>query len=381
MTLILYEWRKLLHLPALWGFLALCLAFNGLLLWENDSIRPFFNESSELTADLGQRVDGAWIEALERRPWTEYQDALLSSAREMTNLFADLDLEPLSQFYQRTVERDPRAVRIMAWKYRLLAGRAAHLGETGAAMDLYAGPVTHDAHQFLYNTLLRSVLTESAILAMLSVLYLLGYERQRRTELLTCASRTGRGLYRRKVLAGVAAAGFLYALLAAVTLGAYFLLWDYGGVWSASVSSQSNYLTDMLVRRPFLTWADFTAAGYLAAVLALGAALTALFALLAAFWGLLLRNTYLAALALAVLCFGGVALVSALAQAGLWTAYFLALVQPSCVWLSIPGWFTELSLSAAIPWQETASAVLNLMVLGLGTALALRYFGRKDLVT
>ena len=149
-------------------------------------------------------------------------------------------------------------------------------------MDLYAGPVTHDAHQFLYDTLFRAVVTESLLLGMLSMLYLLGFEEQRRTVSLVCASRTGRRLYGQKVLAGLTAAVFLYILLAAVTLGIYFCLWDYSSVWEASVSSQFNYLTDMLYRRPFLTWGDFTVGGYLAAQLALGAALTAAFALLAA---------------------------------------------------------------------------------------------------
>ena len=32
MSLAVCEWRKLFRLPALWAFLALCLAFNGLLI-------------------------------------------------------------------------------------------------------------------------------------------------------------------------------------------------------------------------------------------------------------------------------------------------------------------------------------------------------------
>ena len=32
MSLAVCEWRKLFHLPALWVFLGLCLAFNALLL-------------------------------------------------------------------------------------------------------------------------------------------------------------------------------------------------------------------------------------------------------------------------------------------------------------------------------------------------------------
>ena len=381
MTLVAWEWRKLVRLPALWGFLALCLAFNGLLLWEEDSLRQPFNEAAAIAEELGQRVDGTFLEGLEDLPRTEYSDMVLSAAREMTDIFEDYDTRDLAGLYGEVVQGSPAAVRIMNWKYALLAERVAHLSGTGAAMDLYAGPVTHDAHQFLYDTLFRAVVTESLLLGMLSMLYLLGFEEQRRTVSLVCASRTGRRLYGQKVLAGLTAAVFLYILLAAVTLGIYFCLWDYSSVWEASVSSQFNYLTDMLYRRPFLTWGDFTVGGYLAAQLALGAALTAAFALLAAADGLLLRNVYASALVLAVVCFGGVGLTAGLAQAGLWIAYFVSLVHPSCVWLGLGGWFTELGLSGAVPWQETVSTGLDLLAFGLGTTLALGRFGRKDIVT
>ena len=381
MTLLVHEWRKLARLPALWGFLALCLAFNGLLLWEKDGLRQPFNEANAIAEELGQRVDGAFLEGLENRPRTEYGDLVLSAARDMTDIFAEYDTGYLSGFYREQLEGSPAAQGLMAWKYALLAERVEHLHKTGAAMDLYAGPVTHDAHQFLYDTLFRAIVTESLLLGMLSMLYLLGCEEQRRTVSLICASRTGRRLYGKKVLAGLTAAVFLYVLLASVTLGAYFCLWDYGGIWEGSVSSQFNYLTDMLLRRPFLTWGDFTVGGYLAAQLMLGAGLTAAFALLAAICGLLLRNAYIAALVLAVVCFGGVGLTAGLAQAGLWTAYFVSLAHPSCVWLGMGGWFTELGLSGAVPWQETVSTGLDLLAFGLGTVLALRLFGRKDIVT
>ena len=381
MTLVAWEWRKLVRLPALWGFLVLCLAFNGLLLWEEDSLRQPFNEASAIAEVLGQRVDGTFLDGLERLPRTEYGDLVLSAAREMTDIFEDYDTRDLAGLYEGVVKDSPAAVRLMSWKYTLLAERAAHLSGTGAAMDLYAGPVTHDAHQFLYDTLFRAVVTESLLVGMLSMLYLLGFEGQRRTVSLICASRSGRKLYGKKVLAGLTAAVFLYILLAAVTLGVYFCLWDYGGVWGGSVSSQFNYLTDMLFRRPFLTWGDFTVGGYLAAELTLGALLTADFALLAAVCGLLLRNVYASALVLAVVCFGGVGLTAMLAQMGLWCGYFASLVHPACVWLGIGGWFTELGLSGAAPWQETVSTALALLSFGLGTALSLRLFRRKDIVT
>ena len=95
----------------------------------------------------------------------------------------------------------------MTWKYGLLAGRVEHLAQTDAALELYAGPATHGSHQFLFGTLFRAVLCESAMLAMLGTLYLVGYEGLHQTGGYGLHCRTGRGLWRAKVLAAVPAFG------------------------------------------------------------------------------------------------------------------------------------------------------------------------------
>ena len=266
----------------------------------------------------------------------------------------------------------------MTWKYGLLSERVDHLARTDAALDLYAGPATYDSHQFLFGTLFRTILCESAILAMLGTLYLLGYEGMHRTESMVCSSRIGRRLRWVKVLAAIPASAALYGLLAVCTLVPYFLLYDYSGVWDASVSSQFNYFSDMLVVRPFLTWGDFTVGQYLAAALALGAALVAVFSLLASVCGMLVRSPYLAALVLGVVCFGGMGVISALGELGWWAAYLIACFQPVVVWLSCSAWFTELGLNAVLPWQESIAVGLNFLLLGAGTLLALRRFDRRD---
>ena len=181
-----------------------------------------------------------------------------------------------------------------------------------------------------------------------------------------------------KVLAALQASAALYGLLAFCTLVPYFLLYDYSGIWNASVSSQFNYFSDMLVVRPFLAWGDFTVGQYLAAALALGAVLTAVFSLLASVCGTLVRSPYLAALALCLVCFGGLGLVSVLGELGWWAAYLIACFQPVTVWLSCSAWFTELGLNAVLPWQETIASGLNLLLLGGGVLLALGWFDRKD---
>ena len=381
MRLLRYEWSKLARLPALWGVLVLCLAFNCLLIGSGDRWRWEWNETASMTGGLGQRVDTDFLDRLGWRPQSDYRDYLLSAAEGMTDVYADYDLKSLSNFYNDYVKSSPTAAALMERKYERLAERIAHLSETGAAMDWYGGPVTHNVHQFLYGVLMRAVLTEGAVLGMLSMLFLLGYENQQRTAAGVYASCTGRKLCCCKVLAGITWALSVYLLLAAVTLGIFLLFWDWSGVWGGSVSSQFNYVIDMLVRRPFFTWADLTVGSYLASVVGLGGLLTVVFTLLAAVCGTLMGNVYLAALVLTLLLCGGAAAQALCAQAGLWMGYALLTFQPVSIWLYVNGWFTELGLNAFVPWQETIGTGLGLTACGLGTALALRRFGRKDVMT
>ena len=381
MRLLRYEWSKLARLPALWGVLALCLVFNCLLIGSGDRWRWEWNETAAMTGGLGQRVDTGFLDGLRLQPQSEYRDYLLSAAESMTDIYADYDLKSLSGFYNGYVKSSPMAAALMERKYDHLAERVAHLSETGAAMDWYGGPVTHNVHQFLYGVLMRAVLTEGAVLGMLSMLFLLGYENQQRTAAGVYASRTGRKLCRYKALAGVTWAMAIYLLLAAVTLVVFLLFWDWSDIWSGSVSSQFNYVIDMLVRRPFFTWADFTAGSYLVSVVGLGGLLTVVFALLAAVCGTLVQNVYLSALVLTLLLCGGAAAQALCAQVGLWMGYALLAFQPVSVWLYVNGWFTELGLNAFVPWQETVGTGLSLAICGVVTALALRRFGRKDVLT
>ena len=379
MSLAVYEWRKLFSLPALWAFLALSLLFNTFLICTlSEQDRAFFNDTSADAVLLGQRVDQAFLDGLAALPETENRAFLLQSVTGLEDIFETYDTGILRDFYTNVVKAYPMTASWMAWKYDVLSKRVEHLARTDAAMDLYAGPVTQGSHQFLFGTLMRAILGEAGIAAMLGTLYLLGYEGMHRTESLTCASRTGRNLWRTKVLASLGASLALLVLVAVPALGLYFARFDYGGIWNASVSSQFNYFSDMMLIRPFLTWGDFTVAEYLAASLALGTALTAAFSLLASLCGTLVRSPYLAALVLGLLCFGGLGLTSVLGNFPLWVGYVISCFQLPLVWISCSAWFTELGLNAVLPWQETIATGGNLLLLSAGTALALRRFRRKD---
>lgn len=379
MTLLGYELRKLFRLPALGVFLALCLALNFMLIFSSQYGLPFFNETSETASVLGQRVDDSFIAGLNEMQQTENRDILLEAVTGITDKFDGFDTNSLSQYYESMVEESPTAVRWMQSKYEKLSARIAELAESNASLDLYAGPMTHDSCQFLFGTLLRAISAESCILAVLAVLYLMGYERLNKTELTVCASQMGRRLWRTKAFAGILAALAMYLLLAALSLGVYFAVWDYGGIWSANVSSGFNYIQDVLMVKPFITWGDFTVAGYLAATLVLIADMTVISGFTASVVGTLIRNTYIAALALTLLCAGGFALTVAFANLKLWAAYEMSCFLPVMLWATQNIWFTESGVSSILPWQETITASLGLLFFSCGTWLALRRFYRKDI--
>lgn len=323
-------------------------------------------------------MDDEFQTGLAALPDTENRELLRQSVVGLENTLEDYDTQELTNFYQSLMEGDSLAQSWIAWKYELLQERVDSLAQTGAALDLYVGPITHDSHQYLYNTLFRVLLTEIVLLGLLCALYLVGYEGLSGTQSLVCVSRTGRRLWKHKTLAALAAALGLYALLALFTLGPYLLLWDYRGIWDSSVSSQFNYFVDMLYSRPFLTWADFTVESYFAAMIAAGGGLVAVFTLIGAVAGLLIGHTYGAAIAAAAFCALLLGLSSTLASLGLWSAYLLTTFSPVCLWLAINGWFTELGQMGLVPWQETVGLALNLLVWSGIALLALRRFGRKD---
>ena len=81
MRLLRYEWSKLVRLPAFWGVLVLCLAFNCLLIGSGNHLRREWNEAAALTGGLDQRVDTGFLSGL-RQQTIEHAKALLAAAED-----------------------------------------------------------------------------------------------------------------------------------------------------------------------------------------------------------------------------------------------------------------------------------------------------------
>lgn len=380
--LMVYEWKKLIFFPALWGFLCLCLVLNILVIFNTSPhIRDDFQKISRLTARLGQQVDGTFSEKLaEDIPSEKAAEKLLPYLSEMTDIYEAYDTDSLAKYYTGITAASPAAIRLISWKYNLLQSSVNTLAARDAAMDLYAGPATPYSHEFLFGTLIPMITAESILLGSLAILWLLGRERQNKTALAFAATCTGRKLQGIKILAGTLAVLTLYYCLCGISLGLYFTQWDYSGIWDASVSSQFNVVSDLLVQKPFLTWAPMTVARYLWAMLLMGGILVLIFTLTAAAAGTLISNTYMAALGLIAVYLAIYTALGVSTGAGFWLVYFILCSSPVSLWLSMDVWFTEMGIWSVIPWHETVCCTLNLVLILALVAFAIRRFQRKDMI-
>jgi len=356
----LYKWElaKLLSAPAMWVFAALCLIFNILIIAGESYGAPNANELSR---------------RLYKTSETRYSDGF--------DVFENYDTSYIADAFVKTLRLRGGAESAVRYKYEKLQAAVIRNAETDVGTDIYADVYTKFAvHGTLFRTVLPPLLTEAALFALLSALLTHGNEHRHKTEPVVYASKTGRGITRHKQAAALTVSAIGFILLFGLTLAVHFSVWDFSGFWRSNVQSVNNFIFDEAGQRPFITWISLNVAQYLAAVLILGFALTTVFCLIGGFAGLLTRNTYMGFILIMLIAVATIAAIIFCANNGLGLVYITLLFSPVAAWFSSPGWLTDMGSWGAIPFHETVTISLNLLLFSVITILAARRFKRKDVL-
>lgn len=374
------EYRKILRFVPLWIYLGICLLFNIILTFNSGDV-IYFNGMSSIAAQAGQKLDEQFIgkvSALQDHPYR--QDAL-EIAESIRPLYEDYNVDAnLTFYYAGLVSSSQKAVSIVEQKYLEVQNLVDHLADTQADMDLYAGPITPKSHGNLFGTLLQSISAELCLLAMMVTIYLFGYEKMVKTDMYFASTKVGRKLASCKVLTALTASIGLFFAVTALSLGIYFLHWDYTGVWEANVASQFNTVHDLVLTKPFITVADFTVKYYLAATIGLIVVLVVIAVLFASMIGILVSNHYAAGLLTLLIPALGLFATSLSGDMKMWTAYLYSLLQPVCIWLAQPVWFTEGGFNAPCIWFEVKGLSGAVVIFTIMLLFAFRYMQRRDVV-
>lgn len=374
------EYRKIIQFVPVWIYLGICLLFNIILTFNSGDV-IYFNGMSSIAAEAGQKLDEQFISRLSSLQNNSYRQDALDIAENISPLYENYDVDTnLASYYADLVSSSQSAVMILEQKYYEVQTLVDHLARTQADMDLYAGPITPKSHGNLFGTLLRAISAEMCLLSMMVTVYLFGYEKTAKTDLYFTSTKVGRRLAICKFFTSLTASVGVYSAMTFLSLCIYFLHWNYSGIWEANVASQFNTVHDLVLTKPFITVADFTVKNYLAATIGLSIVLVVTAVLFASLIGILTSNHYAAGLLTLLIPAVGLFATSLFGDLKMWTAYLYSLLQPVCIWMAQPVWFTEGGFNAPCIWFEVKGLSGSVVIFIIMLLFAFRYMRRRDVV-
>lgn len=381
MRILKAELKKMVSMPMLWGFLVICLMLNiGIVFLYQQKIvdYSYFSYVGDISAVTGNVLGNEFSKKLSAMPDSAEKRCLVSETKNPVPIYKNYDAGELADAYIGLYGMSGIGADLLQIKYERLQSAVESLNQEGAEFSLYSAGTTVQMHDLLFGVVLRAVITECCILAVLIMLYLCGYEYQNKTEFAVYTTKTGRGIYKYKFAAGLISSVICFVFIACLTLLVYVSFFDYSQIWGCSVSSGFNYISEMIGIKPFLTWIPITVGGYLIATLGLGLVLTLVFAMMGAFIGFLIRSNYVGALLFFVIALAMMTVPYMFSKAGIWSWYFLLQFTPVRLWFVQPDWFTDMGSVSVIPFHETAGVLFNVFLWGSLLFIAWQYVKRKD---
>lgn len=142
------------------------------------------------------------------------------------------------------------AARIVRKNYDLLEKRLNEIKKTGEQKNLFFYGKSYLMHSFLFKKIIKYVLFEVTIIAVLITSFLVNYERDNRNNLLVESTKRGRKNSVDKLFTSIIGALIISFIIIGITLFIYFMFFNYGGLWQSSISSMFNWEENL----PNISW-------------------------------------------------------------------------------------------------------------------------------
>ena len=336
-----FELKKLVLLPAMIGFVTLCVVLNAVIAI------------------------------------TGYNDYSSNYEVEIVNIFEGLKTSEIAETYIRKYGITGENAENIRNKYEKLQPVIDEKAANGDALSNYFGEQTYYRHGMLFKTMFMAIIAESCLLALFTALMSVTYENFRGTEHIISTTKVGRRVLWTKLCASLTAAIALTALILGVSLCVFFLRFNFFGVWNDNVSSMFNYAVNEY-GKPFMTWHSFTVQGYLWSTIGITFGMVVCFCLLGYAAGVFVRNGYGSFIA-AALVVGITFLTKVLFPIGSVSRAILGLT-PIWLWKNIGMWFTD--GGADIIWAnfENVGLFVSLTVLSIIAFIATKVYKRRELL-
>lgn len=311
----------------------------------------------------------------EQARWFEWivRDAYYQAAVELEQHGESIAMEEIAEGEIMKYGLSGTAAETIRQQYQALAEREREASETGEQNTLFFYGEVYEMHAALFRTIFRSLLNQSLILIVLMTGFLLTYEFENRTASVTYTTKRGRRLQLDKLLVSLGASVLATTVLVGSTLAAYFLRFDYSGVWHVPISSHFNSESGMA----YLSWWNLSFAEYLLASIVLIYLCQLLFTAFTAVLALFIRNSYLVFITFAII-FGAAVLLPGIVPTSS-NLLFITMFTPFTLILNPHIWWTGNGTLTIFSYYEQATIVSWTIIIVLASIFALKRFGKSNL--
>lgn len=380
MELMKWEMKKIWSVPGISGFLLLCILFNMFLIAEDDYGVDYVQYVAGVSQVTGMQLGELFEVQAENLPEHEYKEIFLAETKGKQDIFENYNAAALGDSWIGLYRMSGFVENMLHQKFQKLQARIEELDERDASLSLGAAGMTKILLNGLFSKLFKAVLTEGMLAAILIALYACSNEKMQRTHLLVYSSKRGRYIQKEKFTAALVSAVSAYLALAGSSILFFAGFWKMGSVWNMDMSSLFYYVNDGLgLKIPFVSWTDFTVAGYLCAMTVLGTVVVGISAGLGFFAGLIFQNALTGFLFVIIIIAMNLQMISYAGNSGIWEMYELLQWTFAAFWWNQPVWFSELGVSTLLPWQTCHTAVVCLACCVIMLYVSFRYFYKKEL--
>ena len=237
---------------------------------------------------------------------------------------------------------------------------------------------TYDVHAVVFGNYARLLFFETAVLSIMIMLFIMGYEQIARTASAVYATKTGRKLTAKKCLAAYTAGCVCFTVMYIFSWIIMLSKMDFSLVWNQSLSLQGNVITTDFFGWTAVNWKNITVAQFFAGSVAISFLLNMIFIALAMPFAVLNKNAYSSFWFLIGIAFLNFFLMKAFPELDL--LHSIAKMTPLGLAFNNHIWFTDGGSYFFLPQFETVITAFYLIISSLFIIATLKLFKRKDLI-
>lgn len=423
MKIKIYEFKKAIISPIILGLLAVFMVLNIFIISNNGYFRDELKALNKIVDKFGYKINDKMINEFDN-----YYNDQLNKMNEITSkktsktyesvleLFNDNEYSPqgykggiyneeekkfiselntVEVYYQYLKSIDERystidtasiaesvinsarlsgkAADTLRKEYKKLGNRFEKLKENGEHKNLFFLGKIYKMHSFLFKTLFKVIIFEVMILVVLITASLVNYEFENGTHNLAYSSKRGRKIIVDKLFVSIISSIIITTIIMGLTLLAYFILFDYSGLWNVPISTAFNWEENL----PYISWWNMSFAQYLFSAIGVVYICELLFAGITFVISKIIKNSYIVFF-IFVIIFGGSILIPGFMPTSS-NAIFITGFTPFCLILNPFLWFMGNGSSTVFKYYEIITVGVWSILLIILCTLCIKRFKRESI--